>query len=108
MLRPLDPKILDYLARRENDDEGLEFRLHCHLETIREDMSEGQDWGHGVMCILHEGGDFLAYVKRTRPMRYEEMKGSNEWYIDFYVCAVDPARGGATTESSLRNPLFKA
>ena len=107
MLRPLDPQRLDALARGDNDDEGVEFRLHHHLENVRKDMREGENWGDGVMGILHEGGEFLAFTQCTRPLTCEERKGSNEWYIDFYVCAVDRAHGNATTNSPSRNFLSK-
>ena len=72
------------------------------MQNVRKDVKEGGDWGHGVMGILHEGGDFVAFVQRTRPLTCEERKGSNEWFIDFYVRAVDRAHGSATTDSLSR------
>lgn len=107
MLGPLDPQRLDAFVREGDDDEGVEFLLHCHLEALRKDVKEGEDWGTGVMAILHEGGRFLAFVQRTRPMTYEEMRGSNEWYIDFYVCGVDRPYASAITDSLSRNSLSK-
>ena len=98
MLRPLDPHRLDVLAREDGDNEGVDFTLHHHMESIRKIVKEGQDWGYGVMGILHEGGDFVAFIKRTRSLSYEEKQGSDEWYIDFYVRAVDRAHGCATTD----------
>ena len=102
MLRPLDPHRLDVLSREDDNDEGVEFLLHHHMQNVRKDVKEGGDWEHGVMGILHEGGDFVAFVQRTRPLTCEERKGSNEWFIDFYVRAVDRAHGSATTDSLSR------
>ena len=96
--RPLDPQRLDALARESNDDPGIALRLHYRLQNIRKNVKEGADWGSGVMGILREGGDFMAFVQRTRPMTYEEMQGSDEWYIDFYVCGVDRAHASANTD----------
>ena len=107
MLRPLDPQRLDALAREGDDDKGVEFHLHCHLERIRKEVKEGGNWGTGVMGILHEGGNFVAFVQRTRPMTLEEMYGSSEWYIDFYVCGVDRPYASAITDSPSRIFLSK-
>ena len=98
MLRPLDPQRLDALARGDGDDEGVEFHLHHHMENIRKDIKEGGNWGIGVLGVLQEGGDFVTTIQRTRSLSYEERKGSDEWYIDFYVRAVDRAYGSAITD----------
>ena len=98
MLRPLDPHRLDVLAREDGNDEGVEFLLHKHMENIRKFVKEGADWGVGVLYILQEGGDFVTTIQYTRPLTCEERKGSDEWYIDFYVRAVDRAHGCATTD----------
>ena len=107
MLRPLDPHRLDALARESDDDEGVEFLLHCHLERIRKNTKEGGDWAYGVQAILHEGGDFLAFMRRTSDLSYEEKQRSNEWCIDFCVRAVDPTHGSAITDSPSSNFLSR-
>ena len=91
MLQPLDPKRLNALAREEDVDEDLDFTLHHHMSTVRQEIAEGDDWGLGVWNLLMEGGRWVVMIRRTRSMKREERKGSDEWYIVFYVRAIDLA-----------------
>ena len=88
MLKPLDPKRLNALAREGDVDEDLDFILHCHMSTVRQQISEDDDWGLGMWNLLMEGGRWVVNIRRTRSLKREERKGSNEWYIVFYVRAV--------------------
>ena len=100
MLRPLDPKRLNALALEDGVDDGLEFCLHHRFENIRRFTKEGEKWAWGVQGILHEGGDFVAFVRRTRWWEsYEKEPGPNEWIIDFCVRAPDRDHGTAITNS---------
>ena len=99
MLRPLDPQRLKALALEDGIDDGLELCLHHRFEDIRRFTKEGANWALGVQGILHEGGDFVAFMRRTRSLSYEEKQGSNEWCIDFCVRALDRAHGTAITNS---------
>lgn len=85
MLQPLDSERMDALAREGDVDEGMEFHLHSHISTIRRQIKEDGDWGLGVWGLMIEGGRILASIRRTKPMSYEERKGSNDWYLELGV-----------------------
>ena len=91
MLKPLDPQRLNALAREEDVDDDLDFTLHHHMSTVRKEIAEGDDWGLGVWNLLMEGGRWLVGIRRTRSLKYEERKGSDEWYIVFHVRAIGRA-----------------
>ena len=102
MLKPLDPQRLKALAREEDVDEDLDFILHCHMSTVRQEISEDNDWGAGVWNLLMEGGRWVVNIHRTRSLKYEERIGSDEWYIVFYVRAVVLTHPTSTTDPPTR------
>ena len=102
MLKPLDPQRLNALAREEDVDDDLDFILHCHMSTVRQEISEDDDWGLGVWNLLMEGGRWVVNILRTRSLKREERKGSNEWYIVFYVRAVVLAHPTSNTDPPTR------
>ena len=101
MLKPLDPQRLNALAREEDVDDDLDFILHCHMSTVRQEISEDDDWGLGVWNLLMEGGRWVVNIRRTRSLTREERIGSDEWYIIFYVRAV-LAHLSSTTDPTTR------
>lgn len=88
MLKPLDPRRLNALAREEDVDDDLDFTLHQHMSTVRQEIAEDDNWGAGVWNLLMEGGRWLVGLRRTRPLKYHERIGSDEWYIVFHVRAI--------------------
>ena len=102
MLKPLDPKRLNALAREDDVDDDLDFILHCHMSTVRQEISEDDDWGAGVWNLLMEGGRWVVNIRRTRSLKREERIGSDEWYIVFYVRAVVLAHPNSTTDPPTR------
>lgn len=85
MIQPLNPEIMEALAREGDVDEGMEFHLHSHISTIRRQIKEDEDWGLGVWGLMIEGGRILASIQRTKPMVYEERMGSDDWYLELGV-----------------------
>ena len=88
MLQPLDSERLDALAREDDVDEGMDFTLHKHMSSVRRLIKEDNNWGLGVEGLMTEGVRTLAYVRRTRPMTFEERRGSDDWFVEFAVRAI--------------------
>ena len=107
MLKPLDPQRLNALAREEDVDDDLDFTLHHHMSTVRKEISEDDDWGLGVWNLLMEGGRWMVNIRRTRSMERGETKGSDEWYIFFYVRAVVLAHSTSIADPPTRIFHFK-
>ena len=88
-LRPLDPQLLEAVAREDDVDEGMEFHLHRRMSDIRTMIKEDEDWGLGVEMLMIKGGSLPALIRRTRPMKnYDESMGSDEWFVEFAVRAI--------------------
>ena len=100
-LQPLDPQLLDAVAREDDVDEGMDFILHHHMSNIRTMIKEDEDWGSGVEGLMRGGGGIPALIRRTKPMMtLEERMGSDDSFIEFAVRAIHLTLSAITNPSS--------